>query len=173
MHHISLSLTKQDVSRLHTFTKTGTHKAREINRAQILLLLREGMSAEVAGSRVRVSTRTVKRVAGRFKGGGLDRALFDAPRSGQPRKTDDTDDAHLVAIACTDAPKGSEHWTLDLLVKRFAKDRKKRLGRSTVCLRLSERGIKPWREKNVVHPEDHAGIHRADGRHSRTVRVAV
>lgn len=156
MYHISISLTKKDVNRLYTFTKTGTHKAREINRAQMLLLLHEGKHTETVAERVRVSTRTVKRVVGRFKDGGLDRALFDAPRSGQPRKTDDTDDAHLVAIACTDAPKGSDHWTLDLLVKRFAKDRKKTLGRSTVCLRLCERGIKPWREKNVVHSEDHA-----------------
>lgn len=158
MYDPPLKLTKADVSRLQAFIKKGTRKAREIARAQILLSIREGEDAIVIAKRVRVSRRTVTRVWRRFEKGGLDRALYDAPRSGQPLKTSVIDDAHLVALACTDAPEGSAHWTLDLLTEQFVKERKKKLGRTAIWLRLKTRAIKPWREKNVVHPEGHAGV---------------
>lgn len=83
---------------------------------------------------------------------GLTRALYDAARPGQPPKLDDNAEAHLVAIACSDPPQGSDHWTLELLRQRMIQDGKV-TDISTVALwkRLKKRGIKPWREKNVVH----------------------
>lgn len=158
---------------LRDMTRKGMHKAREITRAEILLFAHEGLSEDSIAQRVRRHVRTVRRVVTRFTSKGMNGALFDAPRSGQPRKTSAKDDAHLVAIACTKSPQGSEHWTLDLLTKRFKKDRKKQLGRTALWLRLSARGIKPWREKNVVHSEDHSRVHRAHGRSAHPVRTTV
>ena len=117
----------------------------------MLLLLHEGKNILAVAQRTRRSTKTIGRIYGRYHEGGIQRALFDAPRSGQPRKTSITDDAHLVAIACTKAPKGSDHWTLDFLAEQFEKKRGKKLGRTAIWLRLKIRSIKPWREKNVVH----------------------
>jgi transposase len=169
----AVSITSAQLTELRDITRKGTHNAREICRAQILLLAHERLKEETIARRVRRHVRTVRRVVARFNEHGLHRALADLPRSGKPRKTTVVDDAHLTAIACTKAPEGSEHWTLDLLAERFEKDRKKSLSRNVIWLRLSQRGIKPWREKNVVHPEDHARIRRTHGRRARSVRASV
>jgi transposase len=150
---------KEDAEFLQTFLKKGTHKAREITRAEILLLLHEGKNIPTIEGRVRCSLRTIKRVYGRYVEGGMERALYDKARPGQPKKTTTEDDAYLVAIACTKAPKGSDHWTLDFLSEQFEKKRGKKLGRTAIWLRLKTRSIKPWREKNVVHTEDNRRIH--------------
>lgn len=150
----TICIVREDLNFLHTFIKKGTHKARELTRAEVLLLLHEGKNILTVAQRTRRSTKTIGRIYGRYQEGGLQRALFDAPRSGQPRKTSVTDDAHLVAIACTKAPSGSDHWTLDFLTEKFEKKRGKKLGRTAIWLRLKTRSIKPWREKNVVHTED-------------------
>ena len=53
------------------------------------------------------------------RAGGMDHALYDAPRTGQPPKISDTAEAHLVATACSSPPAGRDHWTLELLQKRM------------------------------------------------------
>src|SRR3989344_4479065 len=148
-----VSITKSDLRTLHAFTRTGTHKAREISRAEVLLMAYEGMDEERIAARIRRNVRTVRRIVARYIQGGLKRALYDAPREGQPRKTTTKDDAHLIAVACSESPAGSEHWTLELLQKKLRKDRGKRLGTTAIWLRLKAHDIKPWREKNVVRTE--------------------
>ena len=49
------------------------------------------------------------------RAGGLNRALYEAPRPGQPPKLADNAAAHRVAMACVDAPEGRDPWTLELL----------------------------------------------------------
>jgi hypothetical protein len=84
----------------------------------------------------------------------MDRALYDAARPGQAPKLDTKAEAHLVAIACTDPPEGSDHWTLELLQERMISDGKvDSISTVAIWKHLSKRGIKPWREKNVVHSE--------------------
>ena len=173
MYLPTVSITKPQLQQLHDMTRKGTHKAREISRAEILLLAHDRLDEAAIATRARCHVRTVRRVVARFNDDGLDRALYDAPRSGQPRKTTDLDDAYLTALACTQAQHGSAHWTLDMLTAQFVKDRKKKIGRHAIWLRLSQRGIKPWREKNVVYPEGHAGVHGAHGRRTRAVRTPV
>ena len=148
-----VSITKKDLAVLRAFTRKGMHKAREITRAEILLMAHERMDEDRIAERIRRHVRTVRRVVSRYMQGGLERALYDAPRTGQPRKTTQKDDAHLIAVACSDSPAGSEHWTLELLQKQLRKDRGKRLGTTAIWLRLKAHDTKPWREKNVVHTE--------------------
>ena len=148
----------KEVEELRTFLRKGTHKAREVSRAEILLLTHEGKTIGVIAERVRKSTRTVQRVVNRFHAGGLARALYDAPRPGQPSKTSVEDDAHLVALACTEAPIGSTHWSLVLLQEKFKKDRKKTICTTAIWNRLTTRGIKPWVEKNVVHTDNNSSL---------------
>lgn len=145
-----------DLKYLREFTRKGTHKAREISRAEILLLVSEEKDDYHLAHQVHRSHRTVRRVVQRYINGGIEAALFDAPRSGQPRKTNPKDDAHLVALACTKSPRGTAHWTLELLQEQLLRRRKKRLGKTAIWLRMRANDLKPWREKNVVHPEAHA-----------------
>lgn len=150
-------LSSRQKRHLQDITKKGKSNAHSIIRARVLLKSAGGWKdadiAEYAG----VSVRTIENIRARYAQGGIDRALYDAPRSGQPPKLDDKAEAHLAAIACSDPPKGTDHWTLELLKKQMIRDRQV-TAISTVTLwnRLQIRGIKPWREKNVVHSQRNA-----------------
>ena len=48
-------------------------------------------------------------------GRSAQRGLKDRPQAHRPRKLDDRGEAHLIALACSPAPEGHDHWTLRLL----------------------------------------------------------
>ena len=137
--------------RLQIITRKGRESVRVVNRAKILLQSSVGWNDNRIAAWLGVHAATVERVRYRFATGGIDRALTDAPRSGQPRKITDADEAYLIAIACSDPPAGHTHWTCELLRERLHRDRKKDVTTVTIWHRLNQRGLKPWREKNVVH----------------------
>ena len=72
------------------------------------------------------SPRTVFRIKGRYAEEGLDGVLYDHPQAYRYRKLDDRGEAHpvsstgqaLIALACSDAPEGHDHWTLRLLADK-------------------------------------------------------
>jgi hypothetical protein len=67
-----------------------------------------------------ISTRTVERVRERFVQEGLDAALNRAkPTRVRSRVIDGDNEAHLMALACGDAPDGRSGWTLRLLGQRM------------------------------------------------------
>ncbi len=55
-----------------------------------------------------IHLRTVERIKERYNEGGIKRALYDAPRPGQKQKYTSKDKAEIIAIVCSDAPKGYE-----------------------------------------------------------------
>jgi transposase len=65
-----------------------------------------------------VSEDMVYRARQRFVEEGLEAALIDRARPGQKPKLTDRQCAHLIAIACSDAPEGHDHWTLRLLADK-------------------------------------------------------
>jgi transposase len=63
-----------------------------------------------------VSTRTVERVRERLVQQGLESALNRAtPIRVKGRTIDGENEAHLIALACGEAPEGRSRWTLRLL----------------------------------------------------------
>ena len=62
-----------------------------------------------------VALSTVYRVKQGFAEEGLEGVLRDRPQANRPRKLDDRGEAHLIALACSPAPEGHDHWTLRLL----------------------------------------------------------
>lgn len=149
-----ITLSSQQKKQLQNITRSGKHNARVITRARVLLKSARGITDKEIGRQEGVHYTTVERIRIRFCDGGLDRALYDAERPGQPPKLNDTAEAHLVALACSDPPEGRDHWTLELLQKQMMRDGKiKKISTVALWNRLNERDIKPWREKNVVHSQ--------------------
>ena len=147
-------LKRKDKQFLETYIKKGLHNARCITRAKILLRSHAG-ETDVYIANQEGCTRTMSRdVRIRYNKYGLNVALYDRPRSGQPPKLDAKAEAYLIATACSDSPEGSDHWTLALLQEKMIADKKVE-SISTVALwhRLKKHDIKPWREKNVVYSE--------------------
>ncbi len=67
-----------------------------------------------------ISTRTIERVRQRFVEEGLENALIPRPKTSlKLRKIDGEIEAHLIAIACSQAPTGSSRWTLRLLADQM------------------------------------------------------
>jgi transposase len=148
-----VKLSARQKRQLENIISKGKHKSRDIKRAQVLLKSNQGIKDEDIVATVGLSSRTVERVRQRFteKGGGLERAVYDLPRTGQPAKLDDVKEAKLVAIACSGAPEGRDRWTLELLQHRLIDDKiVNTISLNAIHQHLINRGIKPWREKNVV-----------------------
>ena len=153
----TIQLSSGELVQLQNIIKKGKHNARTTTRARILVLSHHGDGKDSIAKTLGVNRTTVQDVRDRYRAkenGGLDRALYDAPRSGQPRKIDDKMEAHLIAVACSTPPEGHDRWTLKLLQKRLKKDKKKNVSTVAIWHHLNDREIKPWREKNVVRAED-------------------
>lgn len=147
--HIVL-LTQKEQTRLKAMLCTGSHPAVVIQRAQILLKAHRQLKDTVIAEHLECTPEHVARIRQRYCKYGIKRALFDAPRAGRPVIFQEKEKANIIALACTQAPKGQSHWTLDLLVEEAEKEKIK-IGRTKVWTILKENELKPWREKNVVY----------------------
>jgi transposase len=153
-HKPIIQLSRKELGQIQSIIRRGKHGARVITRARILLLSHRGKSKDAIAAELEINRSTVQDVRNRYREGRLKRSLYDAPRPGQPPKLNDAAEAYLVAIACSEPPEGAHHWTLELLQKRMIEDKKVH-AISTVAIwkHLHQRGIQPWREKNVVHSD--------------------
>ena len=85
---------------------------------------------------------------------GLERALSEAPRPGQPRKLAAADESLLVGLACSKPPEGRARWSLDLLAEELVGlTVHETLSGDTVGRRLSEMELKPWLKKMWCVPK--------------------
>ena len=144
-----VELTVEERSYLQQGTSQGKHRARAIKRAQILLLSdgRE-MTDQAITAALSVSTSTVYRVKRDFVEYGLDAALSEGARSGQPRKTGAHEDALLVSIARSTPPAGRCRWTLSLLAERWgALTDMEEVSLECIRQRLKANQLKPWQQK--------------------------
>ncbi len=67
-----------------------------------------------------ISTSTIERVRLRFVESGIDVALsYRQGRGRKPRRLDGEQEAHLLALACSEAPPGRERWTLRMLADKM------------------------------------------------------
>jgi transposase len=111
----TVDLTDEEREYVLEVTRRGKSSARKIKRAQILLKASEGGSDAQIAEAVDTSTTTVFRTRKRFVEESVLEALNERPRPGQPRKLDGKQEAHVIAVACSEPPEGHTHWTLRLL----------------------------------------------------------
>jgi transposase len=104
---------------LRELTSKGVVGARKMKRAQILLKADEGWKDKDIISALDTGRSTVERTRKRFVEGGLEKALNEDPRPGQRAKLDAEAEAHLVAVACSEAPGGRDHWPVRLLADKL------------------------------------------------------
>jgi transposase len=114
-----VKLESDERTQLLDLTGKGAIGARKMKRAQILLKADEGWKDKDIIKALNTSRSTVERTRKRFVEGGLDKALNEDPRPGQRTKLDGAAEAQLVALACSDAPGGRDHWPLRLLADKL------------------------------------------------------
>lgn len=108
-------LSETDRSRLQTFVHSGQQSARARTRAQVLLKLGEGWSLAEICRAFDVCRNTAVAVRRRFEEGGVDAVMRHKRQVRYRQALSGSQQAHLVAIACSPVPDGHDHWTLRLL----------------------------------------------------------
>ena len=126
MNTYKVTLTKEERDQLTEITRTGTHTAKKIIHALILLNVDRGAHADTTQINedickvLKIGMRTIDRVKKRYVEEGLDSALKMAPTSRVYEKIVDGDmEAHLVALACGEPPQGFARWSLRLLADKL------------------------------------------------------
>lgn len=112
---LEVRLQEEERDILEGFVKKGAKKARAIARANVLLLANKGYDTKDISQVVGVHRRTVWRIKKRYLEQGLESALEEKPRPGQPKKYTERHKAEIIALACTSPPKGRKRWTVRLL----------------------------------------------------------
>ena len=144
MRQTETHLTEEDKAVLKSFCSKGQHKVREINRAHILLALDEKVPEALIMQVLGVGRTVIWRTRSAYGEKGLDYALHDVARTGQPRQYGTDQQAEVVALACSAPPKGAKRWTIQLLT-RVAR-RRSRLGnisRESIRLFLKKTNASP------------------------------
>ena len=103
---------------LQAVVQKGKSAARSQTRARILLKAAEGSRDKDIIDALNVSPSMVAKTRQRYVEEGPESALKDHPRPGKAPKLSDKQAAHLIAVACSDAPDGHNHWTLRLLADK-------------------------------------------------------
>lgn len=126
MDTYKVTLTPEEREQLSEITRTGTHAAKKIIHALILLNVDRGASASERQTNeeickiLKIGMRTIDRVKKRFVEEGLEASLKMAPTSRIYDKLVDGDmEAHLIALACGEPPKGFARWSLRLLADKM------------------------------------------------------
>ena len=149
-----VTLTADERSQLATLVQGGKAAVRMIKRGQILLAADAGATDEAIAVSVSVGTATVYRTKRRFVEEGLEQALSEESRPGAERKLSTTEEAMLIATACTKAPDGRARWTLSLLAGEMVRLTKHpSISSETIRRRLAENELKPWQKKMWCIPK--------------------
>jgi transposase len=120
-----VTLNEEDRTALTRLINRGVAPARSLTCARILLKADESeagpawTNAAIAAA-LEVTELTVTRVRKRFVDGGLERVLQRREQARRKaRKLDGAQEAHLIALACSQAPEGQQRWTLRLLASKM------------------------------------------------------
>lgn len=114
-------LNKKERKYLQAIVQTGADKARKITRCRVLLLAdgTKGKTDEQISDSLKVCLATVFNIRRRYSRAGVEAAINDLPRSGQPPKFNGKPAARITAIACSTPPAGRARWSLRLLADQI------------------------------------------------------
>lgn len=143
MQHLSVSLSRQDILFLKKKKRMERLTKRVRDRIDILLYAHRGKNVEDIADLLDICPDTVWRIRKRYLDEGAEAALGEKFRPGQPIKYTITHETELTALACSDAPEGTERWTLSLLATRMRRAVKgcRRINRESIRLMLKKTGV--------------------------------
>jgi transposase len=114
----AIVLTGDERATAQMWTHRGHAAARIQTRARILVKLAEGWRDVEIAHVLDVGVGTVSNTRQRFLAGGLAAVLQDRSQARRRQALTGEQIAYLIAIACSPAPTGHDHWTLRLLASK-------------------------------------------------------
>lgn len=149
----SIELNKEEREYLELQTRARTIQAQTVTRARILLLRADAVSIDAIADKVGLNRCSVMLCLKKFKEGGIENALFDAPGRGRNAEITDEEKTWIINIACQkpiDFGYAAETWTYAKLTSHINKTaeaagytRLSTIHKSTVNTILAEADIKP------------------------------
>lgn len=125
-HKYIVTLTAEERMYLEHLIAKGRTQGYRIRHAQILLKLDEIPENEkwtyaAIKEAYGATPHTISQIAKRFVTDGLESALGRKEQVNRHRKIDGKVEAHIVAIACSEAPEGRERWTLQMIADELVR----------------------------------------------------
>lgn len=121
MVRYKVTLTKEERDILFAIINKGCHTSQKFRNSYILVNVDEGEFSKKTTNKqicdvLKIGMRTIDRVKKRFVEEGLDRALERVTGTRVYEiKADGDFEAHLISLACSQAPDGYARWSLRLL----------------------------------------------------------
>ena len=125
-HKYIVTLSDEERNMLQELIAKGRTQGYRIKHAQILLKLdeipenREWTYAKIKEA-YHATPHTICQIAKRFVTGGVEMALGRKEQANRYKKVDGRVEAHIIAIACSEAPEGRERWTLQLIADELVR----------------------------------------------------
>ena len=125
-HKYIVTLTDEEREMLQELIAKGRTQGYRIKHAQILLKLDEiPENREWTYDKIReayhATPHTICQIAKRFVTDGVEAALGRKEQVNRHKKVDGRVEAHIIAIACSEAPEGRERWTLQLIADELVR----------------------------------------------------
>ena len=114
-----VDLSADERAELNALLASGTHKTRVLTRARCLLHADDGLTDDEVSQAVGCHPTTVGRYRKRYTEDGLAAITRRKADRIYDRKLDGREEAHLIALACSDPPEGRSRWSLHLLADHF------------------------------------------------------
>ena len=159
-----INLTEEERKYLETKTRARTIQAQTANRARILLLKAEGCTIDDIADKVGINRKSVMLCLNKYKEGGVENALSDAPGRGRNAEITDEEKAWIINIACQkprDFGYPAETWTYARLTSHVNKNaeaagyiRLSTIHKSTIHTILDDADIKPFRIRYYCENRD-------------------
>lgn len=126
MENNEIMLSEEERKELEGFVKRGTHSVHLVNRAKVILALdRNGKKDHLRISRISeqvgLARQSINKIRKAFLAAeSIDTFLTRKKRETPPvpAKVTGAVEAHILALACSEPPKGCARWTVRLLAQK-------------------------------------------------------
>ena len=158
MEKYKVTLSKEERDELMDIINKGSHTSQKFRNAYILLNCDEGEFADkVTNAQIskvlKVGMRTIDRTKKKFIEEGFDAALERKPSDrGYDRKADGDFEAHIVALCCSEPPKGFAKWSLRLLADKAVELKYTESISHETIRRVLKKRLKTVESKRVGNP---------------------
>jgi transposase len=157
-----IKLSEEQRQELVEISKNGTKAAKQVNHAQVLLMSDDNAVAgrwkdEDISQALNMHINTIAAIRKKFVLEGVQPALQRKQRetSPTPLKMDGKQEAHLIAICCSDPPRGRARWTIQLLTKELVSRKVViSIAKETVRTKLNQIELQPWKIERFCIPEE-------------------
>ncbi len=150
-----LIISDEDRETLEALVRTRTLQAQIVTRARIILLKAEGESIDAIADKVALNRNSVMLCLKKFKEGGIENAIYDAPGRGRNSEITDDEKAWIIDIACrkpTEFGYAAETWTYAKLTAHINETaesaghaRLSTIAKTSIKKILDDAEIKPFR----------------------------